>query len=51
MGPIVLGAVIALIALVLALGGSRFAQRAAIMIGGLVAVTLLAIIWFVLRPA
>jgi hypothetical protein len=49
MGPVVLAAVIALIVLVLALAGSKLAQRAAIMMGCLVAATLLAI-WFFLRP-
>jgi hypothetical protein len=49
MGPIVLGALVALIFLVLALAGSQFARHAVILIGGLIGAALLAI-WFLLRP-
>jgi hypothetical protein len=50
MGPIVLGALIALIFLVLTLAGSQFARHAVILAGGLMGAALLAI-WFLLRPA
>jgi hypothetical protein len=50
MGPVVVAAVIALVVLVMALGGSKLAQRATIMMVGLVVAALLAI-WFFLRPA
>jgi hypothetical protein len=49
MGPVIPSAAIGLILLVLALSGSKLAQRAVIMIVGLMGVTLLAI-WFLLRP-
>jgi len=52
MGPIILAAVLTLIVIVMALSGAKLAQRATIMMGGLVAATLLAIaMWFFLSPA
>jgi hypothetical protein len=48
MGPVVLAAIIALIVLVMALAGSKFARQAAMLVGGLVAAALLAI-WFLTR--
>ena len=50
MGPIVLGALIALILLVMALAGSTFARQAVLVVGGLMGAALLAI-RFLLRPA
>ena len=50
MGPVVLGAIIALVVLVLALAGSKLARQTLMLIAGLMAAALLAI-WFFLRSA
>ena len=51
MGPIVLGAIIALVVLVLALAGSKLARRTLMLIAGLIAAALLLALWFFLRSA
>ena len=50
MGPVVLGAIIALVVLVLALAGSKLARQTLMLIAGLMVAALLAI-WFFLRSA
>jgi hypothetical protein len=50
MGPIVLGAIIALVVLVLALAGSKLARQTLMLIAGLIGAALLAL-WFFLRSA
>jgi len=51
LGPVLLAAGLALVVLVMVLGGAKLAQRAVIMMGNLVAATLLAIsIWSFMRP-
>jgi len=50
MGPVVLGAMFALVVLVLALAGSKLARQTLMLIAGLIAAALLAI-WFLLRSA
>ena len=47
MGPIVLGAIIALVVLVLALAGSKLARQTLMLIAGLIAAALLAL-WVLL---
>ena len=51
MGPIVLGAIIALVVLVLALAGSKLARQTLMLIPGLIAAALLLALWFFLRSA
>ena len=48
MGPIVLGAIIALVVLVLALAGSKLARQTLMLIAGLIAAALLLALWFLL---
>ena len=51
MGPVVLGAIIALVVLVLALAGSKLARQTLMLIAGLLMAVALLAIWFFLRSA